>query len=408
MSNSVKLVVISHAGIKRINRAVYRSLRTQVNDLKLVVPESLTLMSGQRILAEGADQDDPELKKLKLVGQNPRTYLYEGLTEFLQQAKPDIIILENDPVSKLSFQISKWCKKNSAKLICQTYDNLRRDFKSTLPSLGWKGLLKNIPIHFLNFFMSKRVDALLVVNKVSEHIFDSYGYPNVFIIPLGYDPKVFFKDKALRGSFREKLGIPETTVAIAYFGRLVPQKGVHHLISALSALSTEKNWILLLDHFHDIENHYASHVKKLISGHGLEQRVRYFEADHFEIANYMRAADISVAPSISTASFIEQYGRAVQESMACGCVTLVSDSGHLKDLVSESELVFPEGNVAALSSKLGYLIRNPSRRLEYSMFLSDRAYNNFTINSQSLDLVKLIRKLAPQIDTPSGDFTKGR
>jgi glycosyltransferase involved in cell wall biosynthesis len=392
LADNTKLIVISHAGIKRINRAVYRSLRQHVKELLLVVPDSLTLTSGQKIMAEERDEHDPELLRLKLVGANPRTYFYEGLFESFERLKPNVILLENDPVSKLSYQVSKWCKRNDAKLICQTYDNLRRDFKSTLKTLGWKGLLKNIPIHSLNFYMATRVDALLVVNNQSEQIFNNYGYSMVFQIPLGYDPTVFFVDNIDRTVYREKLGVDPDTILIAYFGRLVPQKGVHFLIEALATLRSE-NWMLLLDHVHDSENRYASELKTLIAKNRLEQRVLYFEANHFEIAHYMRAADVSVAPSLTTANFMEQYGRAVQEAMACGCVTVVSDSGHLKNLVGQHELTFPEGNVQALISKLEYLIKAPHKRQGYRPVLADRAASNFTIDSQSLRLVSLLRTL---------------
>jgi glycosyltransferase involved in cell wall biosynthesis len=334
-----KVVVISHAGIKQINRAVYRDLKSAVREIRLIVPARLQLSSGQRIVAEPATSDDPEVIPLQLHGSNPRTYFYSQLMPWLENERPDVIILENDPVSRLGMKLASWCRRNNSRIICQSYENLNRDLISTLKQQGWKAVFKNQVINLLNSWMASRVDALLVVNRDSEMIFTSYGYKRVFLIPLGFDDKVFFDSDELKHLYKQKISVAKETVIIAYFGRLVKQKGVHLLIDALKSLQSMQ-WILLLDHIHDSEDAYVRYIRQRIDELNLRERVIYFEADHFEIANYMRAADIAVAPSMTTPVFKEQYGRAVQEAMACGCVTLVSDSGHLKDLVGEQSLVF--------------------------------------------------------------------
>jgi glycosyltransferase involved in cell wall biosynthesis len=387
-----KLVVISHASIKQINRAVYRYLKNSLLEVRLVVPVTLTLGSGQTIHAEPATHDDPTIEPLALSGKNPRAYSYPDLIDYLNRVKPQVVLLENDPVSKLGFQMSAWCRRNGAKLICQTYENLKRDIKTSLSLQGWTGMVKNLAIHILNARMAKRVDALLVVNRDSELIFNQYGYNNVFRIPLGYDPQVFFPDGSVRSAYRKKLNVAEGSILIAYFGRLVKQKGVHLLIEALQEIR-HLDWTLLLDHIHDSEDDYVSYITTLINDCGLSNRVIYFEADHFEIANYMRAADILVAPSLTTPSFKEQYGRAVQEGMASGCVCIVSDSGHLKDLVGTDELVFKEGNSQQLRKMIVKYSNDEAARTRIQYFLIQRASSLFTTTRQSDALITLIEKL---------------
>jgi glycosyltransferase involved in cell wall biosynthesis len=389
MTKDIKLVVVSHAGIKQINRAVYRILKKSLREVVAVVPARLTLGSGTVITAESSLPDDPEIVPLELSGTNPRTYFYPELIHQLDRYRPDVVLLENDPVSKLGFQLAGWCRKNRARLICQTYENLRRDVKTTFRQQGWKAVFKNLAITCLNYWMAKRIDALVVVNKDSESIFREYGYRNVFLTPLGYDPGVFFMDGFSRQTCRESLKISDDTVLVAYFGRLVPQKGVHLLIEALASLKS-LNWMLLLDHIHDSEDQYVSFIQDLIAKQGLKERVIYFEADHFEIANYMRAADIMVAPSITTTVFKEQYGRAVQEAMACGCVTLVSNSGHLKDLVGNSELVFQEGNIEMLKDRIENLLKDRNKRMELGASLSARASSRLTTDCHAIKLNELL------------------
>lgn len=387
-----KLVIISHAGIKQINRAVYRHLKDSVRQLMLIVPRQLQLSSGQRIVAEPALPADPEIVSMELHGRNPRTYSYPQLISWLNAYRPDVILLENDAVSRLGIKLAAWARRNNAKIICQSYENLKRDFISTLKHQGLRALVKNQAINILNFIMASRVDALLVVNRDSEAIFRSYGYERVLRIPLGYDKKVFFDSDDLRDQYRQKISAPRNTMVIAYFGRLVKQKGVHLLIEALARLKSFP-WVLLLDHVHDSEDIYVQELRSRLLGHGLQDRVIYFEANHFEIANYMRAADVAVAPSITTTTFKEQYGRAVQESMACGCVTVVSDSGHLQDLVGDSSLVFREGDIVGLSEILKTLIREKQKREDYRKYLKQRAEELFTTEAQCSELQVLLRKI---------------
>lgn len=388
----VSVVVISHAGIKQINRAVYRHFKDKVKHLAVVIPAQLQLGSGQIIAGEPPLPGDPHLLPLALRGRNPRTYFYPDLILRLNELRPDVVLLENDPVSRLGLQLTRWCKRNNAKLICQTYENLKRDLKSTRKARGLRAVPINQLISMLNVWMTFKVDAILVVNKDSEAIFTNFGYRNVTRLPLGYDKNVFFPNAEMRAHYRQKLGVTNETSVIAYFGRLVKQKGVHLLIQALAALKS-LDWILLLDHIHDSEDDYIRCIQKLIRDHRLDGRVIYFEADHFEIANYMRASDIMVAPSVTTPAFKEQYGRAVQEAMACGCVCVVSDSGHLKDLVGDDEFVFREGNVAMLASRLKNLLENKDGWAESQAFLMNRAAGMLTTDVQAARLESLIKEL---------------
>jgi glycosyltransferase involved in cell wall biosynthesis len=388
----IKLVVISHAGIKQINRAVYRHLKESVGNLTVVIPSHLQLSGGQVIQAEPSLPDDPEMVPLKLNGRNPRTYFYPGLLSWLNVNRPQVLLLENDPASRLGLQLADWCAKNAVKIICQTYENLRRDLVTTIKRQGWKSVPKNQFIDLLNRRMASKVDGLLVVNRDSESIFQNYGYRNVFMLPLGYDKKVFFPSAEIKQHYRQKLSVPQETPIIGYFGRLVKQKGVHILLQALGQLK-QLNWVLLLDHIHDSEDQYAKFIRTLVVDLQLEDRVIYFEADHFEIANYMRAADVMVAPSITTPFFKEQYGRAVQEAMACGCVCVVSDSGHLKDLVADKFLIFKEGDVHMLKGKLQTLLGHKSRLPDFRSYLENRAKTSLTTDRQAEKLLSLIETL---------------
>jgi len=386
---ALSIVIISHAGIRQINRGVYRELNKECS-VRLIIPAIIDFGSGKTLAYEPAAEGDPDLYPLPLKGRNPRTYYYKGLTTLLESIAPNVVLLENDPVSRLGFMLSRWAgRRKGRRLFCQSYENIRRDILGTLKAQGWKAVPRNLIMHIFYRYMSGKIDGVLVVNKESEKIFRKYQYQRVIHIPLGYDPNVFFPDQTLRECYRAKLKISADTILVAYFGRLVPQKGVHLLLEALAKIKS-LNWMLLLDHDFDSLNEYAQSIQLRIKQVGLQQRVLRFEADHFEIANYMRAADVMVAPSLTTPEFKEQYGRAVQEAMACGCTVLVADSGHLPDLVANPMLVFEENNVPHLQEKLTELILQVNLRNAYSVNLYKRAETQLTIQVQARELLRLL------------------
>jgi glycosyltransferase involved in cell wall biosynthesis len=386
------VAVISHAGIRTVNRSVYRYLKERVKDLTIIIPSSILLKSGTLLMHEPPTAADPRVVPMTLVGNNPRTYYYDGLIAWLEANRPTVVLLENDPVSKLGQMISKWCKAHNSTLLCQTYENVFRDIGSTLRNQSIKALPKNLVIHTLNYLTALRVDGILIVNRESESIFKKYGYPRVTRIPLGYDKTVFFRDDTSREETRKKLGVDQSTMVIAFFGRLIFEKGAHILIDALTSVK-QKNWKLLLDHAHDHEDVYSEELKKKIATASLSDKVLYFEANHIEIADYMRATDIMVAPSITTRTFKEQYGRTVQEAMACNCLCLVSNAGNLPDMVGNNEVVFPEGDASALARLIERAFLERDWFTSSSEELRIRAEGYLTSERQAHLIADLLAKL---------------
>jgi glycosyltransferase involved in cell wall biosynthesis len=216
----------------------------------------------------------------------------------------------------------------------------------------------------------------------------SIGFDDaVTIIPLGFDPALFYPDSARRAAIRQTLGL--TGPVVAYFGRVTQSKGVHILIAALGRLKSQP-WQLLIDNFEHESTAHANWLERAIDQAGIRDRLITFAATHDVIADYMRAADIVAVPSVVK----EQYGRVAPEAMACGCAVVVSDIGALPELVGDTGMTVAPNDVEALSITIGDLLANPERRVALASRAQARAHTELSLDRQAALLDSLFRQVA--------------
>jgi glycosyltransferase involved in cell wall biosynthesis len=384
-----KVLVVSHAIVTAINRNVYKLLQDKGWQVEMLMPDVL-LSHSKPIAAQPAREGDPKIHLRKMTGTNLRLYSYEGLDRLLDEVKPDAVFLDNDPVSKLAIQIGAWCRKNNKKLLCQSCENLPFTFMASVKRNGWS----NAPAAIIKLLMAyqakNKVDAVLTINKDGKKIFEDFGFKYVVQTPLGFDPAIFKLNNEAKTAIKEKLqlnGIP----VLAYFGRMVQEKGIHLLLEALAQLKHHQ-WKLLLDQFDMDATPYHQQIASLIEKHGLQNRIIYIHANHNEIANYMAATDLTILPSITTSRWMEQYGRVVPEAMACGSMVAVSDSGSLPDLTNSHAIVFKQNNIPSLVQAIERFLANPESFLTKAKEGANYVQEQLSIPAQVKVLDTVLRK----------------
>jgi len=351
------LFVISLACFREINRAVYRLLAQGGMKVEIVVPKTLKISTGEKP-AEPAGVEDPPLHFLKLIGENPRVYQFEGLIHLLDKKRPRIILLDNDPASVLAVKVGKWCKRNNSRLYCISCENLPLDIRSSFTRRGLKGLPASFFKRMLLSKTRRLVQGVFTLNHDGEQLFREERFQNVVHMPLGFDPVYFHPDQIARDSIRTKYNFTQTV--IAYFGRITREKGVHILIMALKDLKSF-NWQLMMDSFDEAASDYHAEVNRLIREAGIMDRTIFINPTHFEISSYMNAADLIVVPSVTTNVWKEQYGRVAAEALGCGKTVIASDSGALPELLQNHGLLFNEGDPFALQDILRKLLSTTSQ-----------------------------------------------
>src|SRR5581483_6712785 len=74
------------------------------------------------------------------------------------------------------------------------------------------------------------------------------------------------------------------------------------------------------------------------------------------------AMELLCAPSRTTPTWREQFGRMLIEAFACGVPVIASDSGEIPYVVADAGLIVPERDDAQWERTLGALLSNPARR----------------------------------------------
>lgn len=187
------------------------------------------------------------------------------------------------------------------------------------------------------------------VTTVSQALADSLaakGVPREKLVAIlnGADHERFqVRDRA---TCRRELGLPEAGRAIVFVGRLVPIKGVEHLVAAAARLAaTRDDFTVYLVGDGPLREALLADVR----ARGLEARVRWMGArPHEQVATWMGAADVFCLPSLN-----EGCPNVVLESLFAGRPVVASRVGGIPEMVDATNgLLPPAGDAEALATAL--------------------------------------------------------
>lgn len=183
-----------------------------------------------------------------------------------------------------------------------------------------------------------------------------------------------------REAVRAELGLKGPVVG--YLGRLVPAKGLHMLMEALEQVRTP--WSLLLLGSGPMK----AELERWAAERGWADRVRVHLATHDEVPRYLNAMDLLVAPSLTTPSWKEQFGRMVIEAFACGVPVVGSDSGEIPHVIDAAGVVVREGQAKEWAEAIESLLTDPARRAQLARAGLERCrekYSNEVVARGYLD-----------------------
>jgi len=174
----------------------------------------------------------------------------------------------------------------------------------------------------------------------------------VGIIPGGISDEFFTRSEEPQPDARRRWFGTDSTAhpAVAYVGRLAPEKGIGDLLQVLDALHARLDVRAAIAGAGPLRPDVDAWVatRPWATFHGLLERTR--------VPELFAAADAAVLPSRTTRTASEQFGMAALEALAAGTPVAAYDTGALREAVGDGGVIVPEGDVQGLTDALGALL----------------------------------------------------
>jgi glycosyltransferase involved in cell wall biosynthesis len=166
------------------------------------------------------------------------------------------------------------------------------------------------------------------------------------------DEASFLKDRL---STRQHLGFSTKDFILGYIGRLSKEKGLSHLIEAVS-LSRRRSCPVKLLIIGDGPQH--TELSAAVSREGLEQDI-VFTGFHSNISHFFPAMDVFVLPSLTEGTPV-----ALLEAMAHGIPVIASSVGGVPGIIESGKegLLVPPGRPREIATQIQMLCNDPSLR----------------------------------------------
>jgi len=210
------------------------------------------------------------------------------------------------------------------------------------------------PVGDLLARMVRRVDAYIAISEEIREGLIRDGVPEERIHRIAnfIDPEIFRPPgTGEKDSLKERFGYGGKTLVL-FAGRLVPRKGVGHLLQAWKEVTEEfPDARLLLLGDGPLQGELTEAARRL----GVDKTVR-FPGRVENVPEFLRAADVFVLPSLQ-----EGLSNSLLEALASGLPTVATGIGGVIDVVEDGRtgLLVPPGDVSALSKALRTVFTDP-------------------------------------------------
>lgn len=207
--------------------------------------------------------------------------------------------------------------------------------------------------------LSKKVEIILYNSYTSRKRHEKYGYCSSvgYVIPNGFDLKIFYPNIDARRHIRSSLNISERSIVIGLIARLHPIKDHETFFKAAKCIWERfpDTHFLLAGSGVTREN---PAIARLVRGIRSKGRLHLLGERH-DISSLTAALDIACSTSRG-----EAFPNTIAEAMASGVPCIGTDVGDTREIIGGTGLVIHPGDVEELARGWCYLIElgNDQRR----------------------------------------------
>jgi glycosyltransferase involved in cell wall biosynthesis len=308
-------------------------------------------------------------------------HMYKNLLKVVEEFKPDILNVEEEDYSLVTWQGFRIAKKVNA-----------------IPTFyAWQNIFKNYPPPFKNIeqYVYRNAAASMGGSDEAGVVLKQKGYKGSFetIPQVGIDMSKFSLSGDVdseKSRYKSEIGIDPDKFTIFYAGRVVMEKGVQTLIEACANLKDKPIQLVVVG-----SGPYQAELKKL-ANEKLPENMAIF-IDHVtasDVHKYIKSADLMCLCSLTRPNWKEQGPvRIITESMSAQTNVIVSSSGPLPEVVGDAGLVFPEGNSKELTARIEEFLHSKEKRDEFRKRALTRVEENYSAEAVAAKCAKLFAGL---------------
>lgn len=337
-------------------------------ELTLVVP---TKWQNTRLEKEYYREYKIIPRRIVLNGFN-HFHWYPGLARIIRQVRPDILHIEEEHYSIVTYQAIRLAKKYNVKCMFVSLQNIYKKYP--------------FPFSWIEKYNMRNADYAVAVSDDIRNVLirKGLGKERIPLVPYGIDHLMYHKMESQK--LKTKLGLIGFT--IGYMGRFVIEKGVMDLLQAVYRINNDFN--LLLVGSGKLRHKINEEGRRL----GLLEKIKIVDlVSSSQVPSYLNCMDCLVLPSRTTRNWKEQFGRVLTEAMSCEIPVIGSDSGEIPHVIGGCGLIFKEGDVDDLSAKIKRLINNEDLRMELAKNGRQRVLDNFTQEKAARETYKIYQKM---------------
>jgi glycosyltransferase involved in cell wall biosynthesis len=342
-----RLLTIGHSYCVALNRRLPHEIaRTGDWDVTAVGPAQFRGDFGWHTLEAAPGELCKVVPVSVRFGRHVHVMLYGRALSSLLAEPWDLVHCWEEPYVAASAQIARRMAP-SVPLVLATFQNIGKRYPP--------------PFNWIERYSMSRADGIIAFGRtaadVLAHRAKGVRAGPVAVIPPGVDLAQFRPDEARRATTRARLGWSDGIPVVGFLGRLVPEKGIELLTMALDRVTTP--WRALIVGSGPLEETVSAW------GRRHPNRVRVITTvQHDDVPEYLNAMDVLCAPSQTTPSWREQFGRMLIEAFASGVAVIASTSGEIPNVVADAGLLLPEDDLLEWQQAIEMLTMQPARRCD--------------------------------------------
>ncbi len=357
-----RILTISKPYVAKIYRGKLTAL-TQNHEMSvgLICPPNWANTAWE----ESQSLEPIDVQRLPVVfnGKN-HFHFYQGLTAAITRFRPDILNVEEEHYSAVTWQALR----------------IARQLRLPMTFYTWQNIYKTYPWPFSA--MERAVFAYcqeaFAGNQEAADVLRAKNYRGrITVVPqMGIDPEQFRflpLTSTTRRETRQQLRLDPDITWFGFIGRIVEEKGIQNLITALDRITTDKRIGLLI-----VGDGPYRQTLQTLAARTRRPVVFHNAAPSTHMPSYLYALSILCLPSLTRANWKEQFGRVLIEAMACGTTVLGSSSGEIPRVIGNCGWTFPEGNTQALAETLTEILTQPEEAGIRAMAGVQRVAQHFT------------------------------